>query len=596
MLIALAFLIGLGVLVAIVTKRPGVVAIVGLAMLLVFGGLLASLIGIRSVSHSNVHVPQGINIYPEGHHDGTIVHPEMFDQVPMPHIVDGTSLIPPVMDGTGEAWSNLPTISSPMAGSSSSVSHFRAKFVMFPVLLVGGAMVAIVVAVISRRKSSASMNGRGSWWPALMLIPVFAVLALSFIGFFGLRVTREFGGVPQIESLHQDFGQEHAASSHADVVRASQLDAHQARMNAAHFGHVEELNNLSMASANQAGQSLYIAATMAQLQRQFATMDINRLIAIFEAPKIELSSTSETPAASAPPAAAIAPANPAAPVVTAPIVKVSEGTTSEIVEVAKPQDKPAEVAADQTNKASGKKRNKPKVDNNSAATSASKVLTPIKKSEPLPDWIDDQPGMVGDDWREVIATDEYATAEECRQAMDIYLMLKTAERIQTLTGYPYADRNRPSLTFHQGLIMADGNVIFNSRAPLNWQDVRLDYLSRLGIGIDEIRRSVVREQHLASRDSPRALDTMYKQYTHAQFTPWFDSQLRRHWDSYRRHERFAVVGVGAGSVLGLLGFVFGLLKIDTWTKGYYTKRLFIGVPGAIIGGILLFSFFVEVLN
>ena len=55
----------------------------------------------------------------------------------------------------------------------------------------------------------------------------------------------------------------------------------------------------------------------------------------------------------------------------------------------------------------------------------------------------------------------------------------------------------------------------------------------------------------------------------------------------RRSERFAVVGAGAGSVLGLVGLALGLLKVDTWTKGYYSKRLFLGVPAAIIGGLAL---------
>ena len=32
---------------------------------------------------------------------------------------------------------------------------------------------------------------------------------------------------------------------------------------------------------------------------------------------------------------------------------------------------------------------------------------------------------------------------------------------------------------------------------------------------------------------------------------------------------------------------YGLLKVDTWTKGYYTKRLFLGVPAAIIGFVAL---------
>jgi hypothetical protein len=61
----------------------------------------------------------------------------------------------------------------------------------------------------------------------------------------------------------------------------------------------------------------------------------------------------------------------------------------------------------------------------------------------------------------------------------------------------------------------------------------------------------------------------------------------RRWDELRREGRFAAVGAGAGSVLGLIGLAFGLLKVDTWTKGYYTKRLFLGVPAAIIMGATL---------
>jgi hypothetical protein len=217
------------------------------------------------------------------------------------------------------------------------------------------------------------------------------------------------------------------------------------------------------------------------------------------------------------------------------------------------------------------------------------IAAPARETKPLPTWVGDEPGMHGPDWREVIITDEYATADECHQAMDIYLMLKAAERIQALAGHPYVDRSRPSLTFHQNSILADGRPIVHRGAPMFLGDDRLDLLRKMGIGIDEIRRSVVREEHLASRDSQRAFDTMYRKYTLAQFTPWFDQQLRRHWDSYLRQERFEIVGGWAGGVLGLLGLVFGLLKVDTWTKGYYSKRLFIGVPAAIIGGFALLS-------
>ena len=54
-------------------------------------------------------------------------------------------------------------------------------------------------------------------------------------------------------------------------------------------------------------------------------------------------------------------------------------------------------------------------------------------------------------------------------------------------------------------------------------------------------------------------------------------------EAQQRTEAFKVVSTGAVLLLGLLGGVFGLLKVDTWTKGYYTKRLFIGLPLAILG-------------
>jgi hypothetical protein len=46
-------------------------------------------------------------------------------------------------------------------------------------------------------------------------------------------------------------------------------------------------------------------------------------------------------------------------------------------------------------------------------------------------------------------------------------------------------------------------------------------------------------------------------------------------------ERVAVVGIGAGWLLALLGTVFGYLKLDTLTRGYYTRRLQL-VAGAVI--------------
>ena len=116
----------------------------------------------------------------------------------------------------------------------------------------------------------------------------------------------------------------------------------------------------------------------------------------------------------------------------------------------------------------------------------------------------------------------------------------------------------------------------------------------MGIGVDFIRREILVKQY--TEQSERSCGPMYRMYTLVEFTPSVDSELRRHWASLQRQDTFGMVGVGAASVLGLLGLVYGLLKVDTATKGYYTKRLFIGVPAAIIGGTVLFSLLVEILT
>jgi hypothetical protein len=82
---------------------------------------------------------------------------------------------------------------------------------------------------------------------------------------------------------------------------------------------------------------------------------------------------------------------------------------------------------------------------------------------------------------------------------------------------------------------------------------------------------------------------MKKLYTLVEFTPAVDRELRARWDTYRRQERLTTVGIGAVSVLGLVGLAWGLLRVDTLTKGYYTKRLFVGVPAAIITVLLFLS-------
>jgi len=197
-----------------------------------------------------------------------------------------------------------------------------------------------------------------------------------------------------------------------------------------------------------------------------------------------------------------------------------------------------------------------------------------------PSWVDEGPKRIGEVQRRIITTDEYATIEECNQAADIYLQLATYDHLMSLVDrHRSIGSTRPTLTFHDNTVLADGRMIVASNGYV--ADYRLDALASMGIGIDLIRREIAKDEYLETVE--RSFGPMKKLYTQIEFTPQIDGELLRAWKNYRRGERFAVVGLGAFAILGLLGTVWGMLKVDTMTKGYYTKRLFLGVPLGIVG-------------
>jgi hypothetical protein len=192
---------------------------------------------------------------------------------------------------------------------------------------------------------------------------------------------------------------------------------------------------------------------------------------------------------------------------------------------------------------------------------------------PRPAWIDDPPKRFGNNWREVVVVGDYATTEECYREADRQLMRATYEHLQTLTG---SSNDRDQIRYFDNA----------EYGPMQSEiDEFPERLRSIGVGIDYVRRDIVRNEYVETVQ--RSVGEMQRLYTQVEFTPSVKRDLRTRWDAFQRKERFAVVGVGAGSVLGLVGLMFGLLRVDTWTKGYYTKRLFLGVPTAIIGLIAL---------
>lgn len=193
------------------------------------------------------------------------------------------------------------------------------------------------------------------------------------------------------------------------------------------------------------------------------------------------------------------------------------------------------------------------------------VTLPASGAKP-PAWIDDPPKQVGEVWREVIATDEFVTADECQRQADEKMMEAVANYMRKFAG----ETVDPVLV----------RTSYNAEPTKKYLA-----LEQMGIDVDFIRHEIAPYDYLETVQ--RSFGPMQKLYIQLEYSAPIQEELRRRWEEHLRQERFATVGLGAGSVLSLIGLAYGLLKVDTWTKGYYSARLFLGVPAAIIGVIAL---------
>jgi hypothetical protein len=343
----------------------------------------------------------------------------------------------------------------------------------------------------------------------------------------------------------------------------------------------------------------------AELHQRIAKMDIHELMDLFDAPRIVITAPPKVtipilsnlpkplsiPVKSVTILLAAAEAEPASPADDDQQVNVQlseeqgdQGLLAEadaavtIIAAESEDSQPAAAESTTTNESVAEINSSTMAEKSVDAHAEAALSTPIAADPPTPkieqlpppNWISSPPQRIDEVRREVFVTDEWSTEKECERARDIGLMFKIYERIQWLNGHSYEEQFVDSVR----LLEAAGN------------DHRIHELQSAGISVPFIHQEIIKDQYFATVD--RSFAQMKKLYTLIEFNPAVDRELRALWDAYQRQERFAVVGAGAGGVLSLLGLCYGLLKVDTWTKGYYTKRLFLGVPAAIIGaGTLL---------
>ena len=182
---------------------------------------------------------------------------------------------------------------------------------------------------------------------------------------------------------------------------------------------------------------------------------------------------------------------------------------------------------------------------------------PPAESEPKgrPDWVDEPPKRVGDIHRSVVASDPFTTVDECFEQLEHLFPVEVERRLAKLV--PRDQRSH----------------------------VESASLEASGVTLDYIMREICREQFTETTEHD--FGAMKKVYVLMEFTPAIESHLLDSWQTYLRRYRLTAVAQIAGGVLATLAFLYGLLQIDTWTRGYYTRWLLWGVPAAILALIAI---------
>lgn len=168
-----------------------------------------------------------------------------------------------------------------------------------------------------------------------------------------------------------------------------------------------------------------------------------------------------------------------------------------------------------------------------------------------PNWVINPPKQVGSVYRECVASDPFVSEDECRRQLELnQLTAAVARRINHM-------------------VAGRGGRAVNLEGPLP-----------AGIGLDYIFRDICRDQFTGIIDT--SVGPMKKVYVLMEFNRNVDEHLDQSWTRWERQHRLSSFGKIAALSLTGLAAVYGLLRFDTWSKGYYSKQLLVGGVLAII--------------
>ncbi len=172
-----------------------------------------------------------------------------------------------------------------------------------------------------------------------------------------------------------------------------------------------------------------------------------------------------------------------------------------------------------------------------------------------PDWVTNKPKPVGNVYRVVVQSDPFYSEDECFDQLEEKFEEEVRERLTKIL--PATQK----------------------------ADIRGASLAELGIPLSFVMKEICRESHTTLVDS--SVGTMKTVHVLMEFDGSVEQELRSDWIAYQRRQGRGMVSRIAAMVLSGLAICYSLLQVDTWTRGYYTKRLLVGLPVAIIAVALL---------
>jgi len=180
-----------------------------------------------------------------------------------------------------------------------------------------------------------------------------------------------------------------------------------------------------------------------------------------------------------------------------------------------------------------------------------------------PDWVVNPPGRSGAVFRRVMTSDPFSTDEECYRQVEDKMLVTTCRYVSDRVGNTWSRELRRQ-----------------EYVPELLPDQARRYLERLGVDAGYLWKHVCpepeyREWVSSSVDAlgDPLMGPMRRIHVLMEIDEAVQRDLVGRWRESVLVRRLGIAGGTAAAVLALVGVVFVYLKIDTATRGFYSRRL-----------------------